>query len=73
MRRGSTVENAFYQYRGAMVNWRAEELEGEPDHQFHNNGDGTFINVTVKVGRRGQPALLRIHHDLHRQKRRWKV
>jgi len=25
-------------------------LEGEPDHLFHNNGDGTFTDVSVKAG-----------------------
>jgi len=25
-------------------------LEGEPDHLFHNNGDGTFSDVSVKAG-----------------------
>ena len=25
-------------------------LPGEPDHLFHNNGDGTFTDVTVKAG-----------------------
>ena len=25
-------------------------MPGEPDHLFHNNGDGTFTDVTVKAG-----------------------
>ena len=25
-------------------------MQGEPDHLFHNNGDGTFTDVTVKAG-----------------------
>jgi hypothetical protein len=25
-------------------------MEGEPDHLFHNNGDGTFTDVSVKAG-----------------------
>jgi hypothetical protein len=25
-------------------------LQGEPDHLFHNNGNGTFTDVTVKAG-----------------------
>ena len=25
-------------------------LEGEPDHLFHNNGDGTFTDVSEKAG-----------------------
>jgi hypothetical protein len=25
-------------------------LKGEPDHLFHNNGDGTFTDVSEKAG-----------------------
>ena len=25
-------------------------MQSEPDHLFHNNGDGTFTDVTVKAG-----------------------
>jgi len=28
---------------------RPQRLKGEPDHLFHNNGDGTFTDVTVKA------------------------
>jgi len=38
------------QYRGAQVNCGPRGLKGEPDHLFHNNGDGTFTDVTVKAG-----------------------
>jgi hypothetical protein len=38
------------QYRGASVNCGPRGLIGEPDHLFHNNGDGTFTDVTVKAG-----------------------
>ena len=41
---------AFCQYRGAPVNCGPRGLPGEPDHLFHNNGDGTFTDVTVKAG-----------------------
>ena len=37
-------------YRGAPVNCGPRGLKGEPDHLFHNNGDGTFTDVTVKAG-----------------------
>ena len=37
-------------YRGATVNCGPRGLKGEPDHLFHNNGDGTFTDVTVKAG-----------------------
>ena len=44
------VGYAFCQYRGAAVNCGPRGLKGEPDHLFHNNGDGTFTDVTVKAG-----------------------
>jgi len=37
-------------YRGVPVNCGPRGLIGEPDHLFHNNGDGTFTDVTVKAG-----------------------
>ncbi len=37
-------------YRGATVNCGPRGLPGEPDHLFHNNGDGTFTDTTVKAG-----------------------
>jgi len=37
-------------YRGADVNCGPRGLPGEPDHLFHNNGDGTFTDITVKAG-----------------------
>jgi hypothetical protein len=44
------VGNAFCQYRGEAVNCGPRGLQGEPDHLFHNNGNGTFTDVTVKAG-----------------------
>jgi hypothetical protein len=41
---------ATCQYRGVEVNCGPRGLKGEPDHLFHNNGDGTFTDVTVKAG-----------------------
>ncbi len=37
-------------YRGQTVNCGPRGLKGEPDHLFHNNGDGTFTDVTAKAG-----------------------
>ena len=37
-------------YRGAAINCGPRGLTGEPDHLFHNNGDGTFTDVTAKAG-----------------------
>jgi hypothetical protein len=44
------VNYASCQYRGADVNCGPRGLPGEDDHLFHNNGDGTFSDVTVKSG-----------------------
>jgi hypothetical protein len=44
------VSRAFCQLRGATVMCGPRGLPGEPDHLFHNNGDGTFTDVSVKAG-----------------------
>jgi hypothetical protein len=41
---------AYCQYRGVGVNCGPRGLPGEPDHLFHNNGNGTFTDVTAKAG-----------------------
>ncbi|MFZ0744078.1 MAG: CRTAC1 family protein [Terracidiphilus sp.] len=46
---GSTSA-AFCQMRGAPVMCGPRGLPGEPDHLFHNNGDGTFTDVSQKAG-----------------------
>ena len=38
------------QFRGVNVFCGPLGLPGEPDHLFHNNGDGTFTDVSVKAG-----------------------
>jgi hypothetical protein len=38
------------QYRGATVMCGPRGLKGEPDHLFHNNGNGTFTDVSVTAG-----------------------
>ena len=56
------------QYRGATVNCGPRGLKGEPDHLFHNNGDGTFTDVTVKAGvedKEGYYGLTAIFVDLN--------
>jgi hypothetical protein len=40
----------FCQYRGVATMCGPRGLLGEPDHLFHNNGDGTFTDVSVKAG-----------------------
>ncbi|HUY80989.1 MAG TPA: CRTAC1 family protein [Acidobacteriaceae bacterium] len=44
------VGYSFCNYRGAPVMCGPRGLEGESDHLFHNNGDGTFTDVSVKAG-----------------------
>jgi len=41
---------SFCQYRGTAVMCGPRGLHGEPDHLFHNNGDGTFTDVSVAAG-----------------------
>src|SRR6202050_2079706 len=45
-------ENAFStcQFRAVNVMCGPRGLESETDHLFHNNGDGTFTDVTAKAG-----------------------
>jgi hypothetical protein len=45
-----TVALAFCQLHGVPVMCGPHGLKGEPDHLFHNNGDGTFTDVSVKAG-----------------------
>lgn len=44
------VAYSFCNFRGISVMCGPRGLEGEPDHLFHNNGDGTFTDVSVKAG-----------------------
>ena len=44
------VGYAFCKFRGATGMCGPRGLKGEPDHLFHNNGDGTFSDVSVKAG-----------------------
>jgi hypothetical protein len=48
---GSKAVNfAFCEYRGVQVMCGPRGLPGEHDHLFHNNGDGTFTDVSKKLG-----------------------
>jgi hypothetical protein len=40
----------FCQFRGVPVMCGPRGLPGERDHLFHNNGDGTFTDASVKAG-----------------------
>jgi hypothetical protein len=43
------VPDTFCTFRGVQVNCGPRGLKGEPDHLFHNNGDGTFTDVSEKA------------------------
>lgn len=44
------IPKNFCQFRGIDVMCGPRGLPGEGDHLFHNNGDGTFTDVSVKAG-----------------------
>ena len=48
--------NAFCTFRGERVACGPRGLKGEPDHLFHNNGDGTFTDVSEKAGVADKPG-----------------
>jgi hypothetical protein len=45
-----SVNYSSCQYRGSPVMCGPRGLQGEHDHLFHNNGDGTFTDVSEKLG-----------------------
>ncbi len=51
------VAYAFCEFRGVRVMCGPRGLVGEPDHLFHNNGDGTFTDVSVHAGVADQKNL----------------
>ena len=48
--RSQAVGYAACQFRGVQVMCGPRGLKGEQDHLFHNNGDGTFTDVSKKLG-----------------------
>ena len=48
--------NAFCTFRGEQVSCGPRGLPGEGDHLFHNNGDGTFTDVSEKAGVADKPG-----------------
>ena len=48
--RTKAVSNNLCEFRGVPVMCGPRGLQSEPDHLFHNNGDGTFTDVTAKAG-----------------------
>ena len=45
-----TIAFAFCQLHSFPVMCGPRGLKGEPDHLFHNNGNGTFTDASVKAG-----------------------
>jgi len=50
------VPDTFCAFRGVAVICGPRGLKGEPDHLFHNNGDGTFTDVSEKAGVADKPG-----------------
>jgi hypothetical protein len=48
--RSKAIGYGMCQYRGIEVMCGPRGLKGEHDHLFHNNGDGTFTDVSKKLG-----------------------
>jgi enediyne biosynthesis protein E4 len=46
---------SYCEFRGEHVMCGPRNLQGEPDHLFHNNGDGTFTDVSAKAGVSDEP------------------
>src|SRR6202041_2362662 len=46
----STAPSSSCQFRGVKVMCGPRGLHGEPDHLFHNNGDGTFTDLSEHAG-----------------------
>jgi enediyne biosynthesis protein E4 len=46
----AAVGLSYCQFRGVNTLCGPRGLQGEPDHLFHNNGDGTFTDVSEKAG-----------------------
>jgi enediyne biosynthesis protein E4 len=44
------VGYSYCEFRGEPVMCGPKNIAGEPDHLFHNNGDGTFTDVSAKAG-----------------------
>ena len=49
------VGYSYCEFRGEPVMCGPKNIEGEPDHLFRNNGDGTFTEVSAKAGVSDEP------------------
>ena len=52
----SGAPDVFCTFRGVLVSCGPRGLAGESDHLFHNNGDGTFSDVSEKAGVADKPG-----------------
>jgi enediyne biosynthesis protein E4 len=50
------LPRTYCTFRGEPVSCGPRGLKGEPDHLFHNNGDGTFTEVSEKAGVADKPG-----------------
>lgn len=50
------ARKATCMFRGEPVSCGPRGLQGEPDHLFHNTGDGTFTDVSEMAGVADKPA-----------------
>ena len=50
VRADSPTTHNLCEFRGVPVMCGPHGLHGEPDHLFHNNGDGTFTDVSERAG-----------------------
>ena len=48
--KSKAVGFSYCEFRGVSVMCGPKNIQGEPDHLFHNNGDGTFTDVSEKAG-----------------------
>ena len=62
---------AFCSYRGLRVACGPRGLKGSPDHLFHNNGDGTFTDVSQAAGVSDPKGLFGFGARVDRPRRRW--
>ena len=63
----SSVATTACLFRGLPVMCGPRGLEGEADHLFHNNGDGTFTDVSERAGvsdRRGYYGFASVFVDI---------
>ncbi len=54
---GGEKAYSFCEFRGQKVMCGPRGLPGEHDHLFHNNGDGTFADVSEKAGVADKPGF----------------